>query len=422
MPDLRILDRISRQTQRLGYMKRLIKRVSSTPSSNLENIGNDLVNAILRKVRIPINEERYKYIKIRLFDKAYKTIKEQANLWHDGETDIEVYMELQDLYLADPSLPSQTGKLVQEDWRRYPFYGTSLGFIREGTFSINTRGQTLLHLVSINDELEFQAFQEFLPEHNPFHMHKMQRLLFLYSLLENDGEVFFPLLAQLSQQGDKEFSDREAGSFLPEIYKKVIARHRTRSLSVEMRERLSVLEKSAESIAKQRVQEKYEGGGAREEASRPRLEPYVDIGMLTKPDPMKYSYAFSAFGLELAKQVRGVETSDQITEFLQRYFFETVAKAWATENTSIPSANEIIIGLRSAWKTISSSNGYAQIEEIALLSGIKTLVNENKIIEIATAREALIAFQKENPYKVRFTVDRLGVLAHAKFMDDSTKS
>jgi hypothetical protein len=402
-------------------MKRLVKRVSTTSSSNLDNIGNDLVNAVLRKVRTKINDERLKYIKIRLFDKAYKTIKDQANQWNDGKTDIEINMELQDLYLADSSLPSQTGKLVQEDWRRYPFYGTSLGFIREGTFSINTRGQTLLHLVSLNDESEFQAFQEFLPEHNPFRIHKTQQLLFLYSLLENDGEVFIPLLTQLAQQANKVFSDRYAGSFLPEIYQKVIARHRARLQSVEMRERLIVLEKSAESISKQRLQEKYEGGGAREEGSRPRLEPYVDVGLLTKPDPMKYDYALGVSGLEWANQVRSVETSDEISDFLQKHFFETAAKAWEiTDAPSVP-VDQIIQGLQSAWKAISSSNGYAPIEEIALLAGIKTLVNENKVIEIATARDTLIAYQKANPYAVRFTVDRLGVLAHAKFIDENTR-
>jgi hypothetical protein len=402
-------------------MKRLVKRVSTTASSNLDNIGNDLVNAVLRKVRTTLNEDRLKYIKIRLFDKAYKTIKDQASQWGDGKTDIEIQMELQDLYLADPTLPSQTGKLVQEDWRRYPFFGMSLGFIREGTFSINTRGQSLLHLVSINDELEIQAFHEFLPEHNPFRIHKMQRLLFLYSLLENDGEVFIPLLTQLVQQGNKVFSDRDAGSFLPEIYQKVISRHRARLQSVEMRERLIVLEKSAESISKQRLQEKYEGGGAREEGSRPRIEPYVDVGILTKPDPMKYDYTLSAFGLEWATQVQSIETSDEISGFLQKQFFETAAKAWFSIGVDSIPMDQIIPNLQSAWKAISSANGYAPIEEIALLAGIKALVSENKVIEIATAREALIAYQKANPYAVRFTVDRLGTLAHAKFIDENTR-
>ena len=420
MPVLRVLDRITRQTQRLGYMKRLVKRVSSTPSSNLDNVGNDLVNAVLRKMRTTLDENKIRYIKIRLFDKAYKTVKEQAGQWQNGQSDVEAHMELQDLYLADPVLPSQTGKLVQEDWRRYPFFGVSLGFVREGTFSINTRGQTLLHLVSITDEAEFQAFQEYLPEHNPLRISPMQGLLFLYALIENDGEIFMPLIGKLAGLGEKVFSDRETGPYLPEIYQKVIGRHRSRAQSVEIRERLIVLEKSAESIARQNQQEKYEGGGAREEATRPRLEPYVDVGLLQKPDPMKYDYALSAAGIAWAKQSAGYETSDEISDFLHGKFFSTAAAAWYP-NAAPMSEIDVIPCLQSAWKAISSSNGYAPIEEITLLAGIKALVNENKIIEIATAREALIAYQKASPYAVRFTVDRLGTLAHAKFIDDTNR-
>lgn len=420
MAVLRVLDRITRQFQRLGYMKRLVKRVSSTPSSNLDNIGNDLVNTVLRKMRTTLDDNKARYIKIRLFDKAYKTVKDQATRWQDGQTDIEAHMELQDLYLADPTLPSQTGKLVQEDWRRYPFFGVGLGFVREGTFSINTRGQTLLHLVSMTDDLEFQAFQEYLPEHNPLRIAPMQALLFLYAFVENDGEIFMPFIRKLAEHGEKVFSDRDTGLYLPEIYQKVIGRHRSRAQSVEIRERLSVLEKSSENIAKQNLQEKYEGGGAREEATRPRLEPYVDVGLLQKPDPMKYDYALSAAGLAWAKQSAGYETSDEISDFLHGKFFSAAAAGWYPKATPM-SDTEIVPALQSAWKAISSANGYAPIEEIALLAGIKSLVNENKIIEIATAREALIAYQKTNPYIVRFTVDRWGTLAHAKFIDDTNR-
>jgi hypothetical protein len=46
-------------------------------------------------------------------------------------------------------------------------------------------------------------------------------------------------------------------------------------------------------------------------------------------------------------------------------------------------------------------------------------LNERRWFEIALARETLIAYQKANPYKVRFTVDRMGVLAHARFMEET---
>jgi hypothetical protein len=69
--------------------------------------------------------------------------------------------------------------------------------------------------------------------------------------------------------------------------------------------------------------------------------------------------------------------------------------------------------LYRAWKSIKSPDGYAPIEELALVAGIEALLDHRHILEVATAREALIAYQKANPYQVRFTVNRLGVLAHA---------
>ena len=118
MPELRVLDRIKRPMQRLGYLKRVVKRVTTTSTSNLDNLGHDLLDAVTRKVRVPLDERLATYIKVRLFDNAYTTIKQQADAWlkNGGEPPI-VPMELQDLYLADPQMPSGVGKLVREDWR-----------------------------------------------------------------------------------------------------------------------------------------------------------------------------------------------------------------------------------------------------------------------------------------------------------------
>jgi hypothetical protein len=188
-----------------------------------------------------------------------------------------------------------------------------------------------------------------------------------------------------------------------------------------MRERLAVLEKSAGSIALQADKIRYAGGTAREHASRPRLEPYVDIGIFDKPDRLKYEYTFSNAGRVWAERFGGEKSSEDIEILLQTRYFATAANALGRTPELLPD-DEIPTYLRDAWKTISSPNGYAPIEEIALLAGINSLFNNNKIFEIASARDALIAFQKNNPYQVRFTVDRLGNLAHAKFIDESGAS
>lgn len=418
MVELRVFGRIYRQMQRLGYLKRLVKRVHATSTSNLDNVGNDLVDTVARRVRAPLTEERVEYVKIRLADRAYTNLKAQVAQWlKDGQPPREVQMELQDLYLADSSLPSQVGKLVKEDWRKYPHFGLNLGLIRHGTYSINTRSLTLLHLTP---DQEIRAFQEYLPEHNPLCISPPQGLLLLYSLLENDGEVFIPLLAALAKQGAGTFNDRGAGDYLPEIYKTVIARHRKHALTVEMRDRLVVLEKSAESIATARAKTDYAGGSAREESVRPRLEPYVDIGLFKKPQKMRYEYALSDVGRRWVEAFNGDEDSSVIEEFLIHRFFHTAAHAWQIEARDLTEPDEIVPYLRRAAKVISSAGGYSPIEELSLLCGIWALLDDQRVIELGTARKALIAYQKAHPYQVRFTVDRSGALAHARFMDEAS--
>lgn len=415
MPNLRVFDRITKEYQRLGYLKRVIKRVVSLPTSNLDNLGNDLVNTVIRKFGVPLNHNRVNYIKIRLFDRVYKNLKEQAGQWirNGGDPPI-VQMELQDLYLSDPLLPSSVGKLNKDDWDTYTPLGVNLGFIRGGTYSANTRAFSLLHLTP---EQETKAFIEYIPETNPFRIDKKQALLFLYSFIENDGEVFIPLLIKLINANITSFNDREAGDFLPEIYQNIISRYRKSLLAIDLRERLATLEKSAGSIAAQRTKEGYAGGSSREHASRPRLEPYVDIGLFTKPNPMRYEYSISPIGSRWANTFTGQEDSTAIAEFLNHHFFQSVKTAWQIDASPITVPEQIISLLKLAAERISSSSGYTPIEELALLAGIESLVDEHKYFEIGAAREVLIAYQKANPYKVRFTVDRMGALAHAKFIE-----
>lgn len=417
MSELRVFDHVSLRMQRIGYLKRLIKRVTVTPTSNLENIGKDLIDTVLKRVRIQIDDHLSKYIKARLTGNAYTTIKKQTNSWiaDRGEPPF-LMLELQDLYLKNPELPSQVGRLAKEDWRKYPQFGISVGLIRSGTFSPTSRSYSFLHLVT---EQEQKAFIEYSPDVNPFFTSIEQSLLLLYSFIENDGEILVPLWNRLLNSPQPQFSERQAGDLLPSIIKNVISRYKNKTSSIDFRKRLESLGKTAESISLQLNVQDYSSVSAREETVRVRIEPIVDLGLLQKQNPFRYEYTFSDAGRIWAEAFSGDEDSVDIGDFIHQRFFFTAASAQKI-SAEFLTLDGIIPRLKSAWEVISSSNGYAPIEEIALLAGIKALINESKIIEISTAREAIIAFQKANPYKVRFTVDRFGALAHAKFTDDNT--
>ncbi len=402
--------------QRLGYLKRLIRRVTSLSSSSLDNLGHDLIDTVTRKIRVPLDDARAEYIKLRLYDRAYGTLKTQTEAWlksdRAGEPPV-MAMELQDLYLSDPSLPSRGGKLVKADLDRYVPLGISLGLIRGGTYSANTRALSFLYFTP---DTEIQAFVDYKPEFNPMRISRQQGLLLLYAFLENDGEVIAPLFRKLMSDYPSGFSDRNAGDQLPEIYRSITARHRARALSVEARERLASLEKTAESIARRREIERYVGS-AREEASRVRVEPYVDMGLFNKPDPFKFEYTIAPAGQKLIESLNAVDSSEQVEAFLQFQFFSTCAKAWNIDAQVVTEPECIVPYLYRAWEKIQSPGGYSPIEELALVGGIRALLEHNVVFETGVAREAIIAYQKANPYQVRFTVNRLGVLAHTRFLE-----
>jgi len=150
---------------------------------------------------------------------------------------------------------------------------------------------------------------------------------------------------------------------------------------------------------------------------RVRLEPYTDVGLLTKPDPVRYSYTFTPPGLVWVEALAGVETDDQVYEFLTTRFFASAARAWGISAAPITDPEAIVPHLHRAWQAIRSAGGYAPIEEMALVAGIEALLEHGLVIEPAVAREAIITYQKAHPYQVRFTVNRMGVLAHARFLE-----
>lgn len=400
--------------ERLGFLKRLLKRVSLTPTSNFENLGTDLINTVSQKIKTRIDRDIYQYSKSRIRANFIKPVQNQINMWlEDKGPAPEIYIELQDLYLAQNIVPSRVGRLIKDNWRRYPALATNLGLVRKGTYSLNTRGVSFLTLIS---EDEINAFNQYIPDHNPMLINSKQSMLLLYSFLENDGEVIIPLWEKVyTQLGDK-FTEKTAGNLIPMIYRSIISRYQKRMLPIDVRERLAVLERTANNIS--RIPDQgYGGTSPLDTAVRPRIEPYVDLGIFLKKDPYSHEYMFSERGIKLVELLQKVEDITEIKNFLYSNYFQAISYAWSIPATKIENVEEIVRHLKSTAKFISSSSGYTPIEELALLAGINALIDENVYFETGTAREALIAYQKINPYQVRFTVDRMGNLAHAKFME-----
>lgn len=405
---IRVLDSANRTMQRLGFLKLVAALGRDSDTSSLSSLGTRLIERATKRVRLspPFDEEIRDYVKTRLTDSVYRHLRKVVLDGINGNS--PVFLEMQDVYLSDSSLPSRTGKLVEANWRRYPYLATSLEIIKKGTYSALTRSLVLLAVTPKEEQAAFLSLDR---RNNPLRLSEAQRAVLLYSLIDNDADIVMPLFRQMLELRDAAFDERQAGDLLAEIFRQIVSRRTNRSITPEERDRLRLLTKVSISIDKWKGRS-YTGSGAREEAVRVRLEPYCDLGFLNKPDRDRFEYQTTKALETLTACWEDATTTDK---FLQERFFETLAtcRGFRVRETSNGEAME---ALEEAGQMLKSSLGYSPITEVALLAGVRLLTEGQSTLELGRATELLKLAQKRDPDLIRFTVDRMGALAHVKFM------
>jgi hypothetical protein len=394
--------------QRAGFLKLICAQTARVETSNLDSLGKQFVQTLIKRVRVtpPYSEALRDYVRIRLMDKVYHDLRKAVLNGNAGV--VPVSLEIQDLYLADTILASSTGKMVDADWRRYPYLGMSLDLVKSGTYSILTRALVLL---ALTPKEELRAFESYDTAHNPLRVSPEQAALLLYCFIDNDAEIIYRLFHALMDNAKDTFDERQAGDMLPQIIRESIGTFKNAALPTEDRERLAVLEKVAGRIEEWKGKP-YTGSGSREEFIRVRLEPYCDLGLLTKPDRHRFVYKMTPGLCRLLTNWNRLDATD---EFLETRFFTTVGglhKMKLREATD----DEAKKALLEAGHALKSTLGYSPITDVGLLAGIRLLFDRKRVMELAKTRTLLRAWQKEAPEVVRFTVDRMGALAYVKFI------
>ncbi len=209
---IRVIQNPHRSYQRLSFLKYLVYKTSLNDSTPSKTLGEDLFKAISRKVCVTVNNSVREYVKHRL---------RKVRIPETGT----MHLELQDAYLSDPLIPSKTGKLYYDDCiRRFPNFLSSIGLARPLSNSLLVRGKVFLKLIRRE---ELQSFTNYTQHLNPLVLTKAQKYLFLFSLIEHDGDVLkllYPHLLKLEK-----FSDWEAGDFLPDIYRYIAKQYSSKA-------------------------------------------------------------------------------------------------------------------------------------------------------------------------------------------------
>ena len=407
---MRVLENTDRCMQRLGFLKFITYKCSLRDSTTLNLLGKELIEKSTKKFNAKLTTELKDYIKFRLTDRIYKNLKDSIkNLESGQKQETSLPIELQDLYLSSSQIPSKTGKLISDDWRKYPYLASSLGLIRKGSYSLLVRGKVFLEFVT---KQEIDSYNRFNPDVNPFYLSTKQRILLLYSLLEKDGDVLKPLYFNLTRN-EGIFSDREAGNFLPDIYRTIASSYNSKTRTGADKDRIQRLIKSAETIENWK-DKSYTGKGAREKSITVRLEPFVDLNLLQKSDSFRYEYSLSQSGKSF---FQSSSSSDNVDSFLNNSFFKILNQSFHYEATAAID-DEIKESIFEAFEKIKSPLGYAPIREIALLAAIRSFVDKRKYFEVGQASQLIVQYQKSHPYAARFQVDRSGAAVYVKFLKE----
>jgi len=310
-------------------------------------------------------------------------------------------------------MPSGRGQLHPDDEERYPYLAIELGFLRKGTFSLLVRGQAFLSLIQEQEKNAFRALKAVPPDLtiNPLLLSASQKLIFLFSLIERDGDALMQLYDALLN-GPRQFTDRQAGNLLPQIYRNIAKSARSHARSGEDLLKIQRLGDTADKI--EAVERKRSPGGKnpREHAVTFRLEPFVDFGLLSKPSPFEARYEMTRSGRLFFGKL--LETGD-IDLFLQTRFLRTAQEALGIDAVHVAQRNVVLPAIEKAYKALKSPLGYVPILELALLAGICSMTEKACSFEISETIEILKALQKEKPRLVRFNVDRSGALSVVKF-------
>jgi len=408
----------NRCMQRLGFLKHLLWRASLSATNNLATLGKDLVAAVSKRIEVELSPEIRAYVLRALISPKYRITRGLAQVQHSGSENESrlIEIELQDSYLADPNIFSHRGKLVSEDWRRYPYLAVELGLLRRGTFSLLVRGQAFLGITSEEERRAFvvESGSALGVAHvNPLKLTLQQRILLLFSLLGNDGDIllgFSEALLKLEQP----FTDWQAGDVLPEVYRQVAKAARERVRGGDDLVRIQRLVDTASNIESWKEKE-HKGRGARDEGATVRLEPLVDLGLLVKADKFAYRYEIT----DATRRFFGaLLEAGSVDSFLEKHFFEATnlsfdlgAKHRADRETILPS-------IQRAYRVLKSPMGYVPIVELLLLAGIYAITENGWFFEQGEALELLKVVQREIPERVTFNVDRWGALSVVKIKDD----
>ena len=404
----KIIGYTARRMQRLGFLKYLVSKASFERPTTASFIGGNLLRIVSQKYPILVQSEIAEYCNKIFSEQHYSSLRSQLKKAFLQQPQGQINLELQDTYLSQDILPSKRGRILAEkekDIHIFPALAVSLGFITSDTYMLTSRGRLFANMIS---PAEIDAFNQ-VSNINPMIISFQQTLVLLFSFLETDGELIKILYPTIMQK-EKEFTDYEVGDIIGELLDDYLVRVEKSAINMKDKVEISKLKKTNQKI-KEWKGKKYVGVGARDEWATLRLEPFVDMGLLAKPDKFAYRYNFTDGGRRFVSKL---ESSNTLDEFLLDKYVSAAAEIFNIQASPVTDSSMALETLKESNRLLANNIGYSDIFDTALLSAA-SLLQEGKCLEISDSIRILKEAQKNNPYNIHFNIDRWGNLKFISF-------
>jgi hypothetical protein len=396
--------------QRPGHLVAATAAASETAPTNLPGLASSYAKIVRRRqpVEHGLEDQVIHYLRSQRLWKRYGG--HQGALARLEEPGALPEVELQDIWLSDPTLPSATGAVTDDVIDELPQLASNLGLIRPHNFTRSERGRALVTLYQAdlaklsNGDVTANLLKLIVNDHDSDRLGAACYLL--YCLVEADGDFLAASWATLLEHGADRFTRADFGSMLPAACRR-LADQLSRSGSVADRLLVGRLDSLARHIAERTpaTERTWGGGRPRDQVATLRLEPYVDFGLITRTSRTEYSYAVSTsqtrFFSELTK-------SALIGQFIDNRLVSAFLRSRRIEPQLIGS-DEIWERIMTAYASVRSGLGYAPAREVVLLA-IALLLDErtSHCFEVSDGLAVMRAQQKEHPAEIRYGVSPTG--------------
>jgi hypothetical protein len=398
--------------QRPGHLVAVAGAASDASPTNLKGLSHEYVDIVRRRCVVDDtrSDDVARYLRALRLWKRYGG--RQGELAKIVSADELPPVELQDIWLADPVLPSATGAVTDEVVDELPQLAISLGLARSHNFTRSERGRSVAALYrhelakAAGGDQAVNLFR-LITAHPPRERDRPGGGCFLlYSLIEADGDFLAAAWATELEAGNGHLTRASFGNQLPAACRR-LADRLVKASTLADRHLIGRLDALARHIEeKTPATEKTWGGGRpRDQVATLRLEPYVDFGLLTRRSRTDYDYMLSDPQREFFSAV--AEAAD-IEAFLNERLVATYLSALGINRSSIEES-EIWERVEAAYGLVRSGLGYAPAKEVVLLA-IATLLNEGgrTCFEVADGLRVLRAEQRRRPGHVRYGVTSTG--------------